>query len=452
MNAQSRLSAAKPRPVTDIGPGTEAVVVGAGQSGMAACRLLHALGATVRLVDRNPSGIGPDFLAWAEASGVAILGGEHRPEQFAGAEAIVLSPGVPVSAVRGAVPEARIGVVGEGPELLAETELAWRQLGREPLIGVTGTSGKTTTVTLCAAMLREQGLKVFLGGNIGTPLSQYVLDVQAGAPRADVLVLELSSFQLQACTTLHPHVGVLTGLTPNHLDHHADMREYVEAKMRLFQCQGEDDVAVLAEGLESLADDFGLRARREVVRIPDPPRFAGMKLFGPHNQRNAETAWLACREFGVSEAAAQRAAAAQEPLAHRLERIVERRGVVYVNDSKCTTVDALRVALNAFDRPVLLLAGGKFKGGDLASLKPLLRERVRAVGLFGASREIFEQAWSHVVPVSYDATLEAAVRRLEGLAHEGEVILLAPATASFDQYANYVARGDDFRRIALEGA
>jgi UDP-N-acetylmuramoylalanine--D-glutamate ligase len=431
-----------------------AVVVGAGHSGEAACRLLRRLGARVRLLDRKAENVGADFRAWAIAAGVEILAGEHEPAQFAGADAIVLSPGVPAAVVQRLVPEARIGekpgdVIGEAgkPELLAETELAWRQLGNEPLLGVTGTSGKTTTATLCAAMLAEQGRRVFLGGNIGTPLSRYVLDVADGAPRADALVLELSSFQLQACSTLRPHVGVLLGVAPNHLDYHADMREYVDAKMRMFRRQDERDVAVLAEESAFLAEEYRLRARREIVRLPDPPRFSSLRLLGPHNQRNAETAWIACREFGVSEEAAKRAAAAQPPIEHRLELIAERGGVLYVNDSKCTTVTALKVALEAFDRPVLLLAGGKFKGGDLGDLRELLRARVRAVGLYGAYRDVFEAAWQGVAPLSYDPSLEQAVLRLADLARSGDVVLLAPATASFDQYVNYMARGDDFRRI-----
>lgn len=445
-----------------IAPGMTAVVVGAGHSGTAACRLLHRLGARVRLVDRKIEQIDAAFCAWAEQAGIARLGGEHTPDQFAGADVIVLSPGVPVAVIKALVPQAWVGErplapgdacgdsCGDAPELLAETELAWRQLTGEPVLGVTGTSGKTTTATLCEAMLAEQGLHVFLGGNIGTPLSQYVLEVMDGAPRADALVLELSSFQLQACSTLRPKVGVLIGITPNHLDHHADMDEYIDAKMRLFRCQTDRDVAVLGEGMEALAETYGLRARREFVRVPEPPRFARMRLFGAHNQCNAETAWLACREFGVSEAAAIRAAAAQAPIENRLEQVGERHGVLYVNDSKCTTVTALKVALEAFDRPVLLLAGGKFKGGDLASLRELLARRVRAVGLYGGSREAFEAAWQGVVPLSYDTTLAQAVMRLSALAAPGDVVLLAPATASYDQYVNYLARGEDFRRIVAE--
>ncbi|MDR2726409.1 MAG: UDP-N-acetylmuramoylalanine--D-glutamate ligase, partial [Deltaproteobacteria bacterium] len=200
----------------------------------------------------------------------------------------------------------------------------------------------------------------------------------------------------------------------------------------------------------SLAQAHNLRARREVARVPDPPRFDSMRLLGPHNQRNAEVAWVACREFGVSEEVARRAVAAEPPIEHGLELVAQRRGVLYVNDSKCTTVTALKVALEAFDRPVLLLAGGKFKGGDLAGLAGLLRERVRAVGLYGACRDVFEAARQGVAPLFYDPTLEEAALRLADLARSGDVVLLAPATASYDQYANYMVRGEDFRRIVGE--
>ena len=181
-----------------------------------------------------------------------------------------------------------------------------------------------------------------------------------------------------------------------------------------------------------------------------------MQLMGPHNRCNAEAAWLACREFGVTEEAAARAVAAFRPLEHRLEKVAEINGVLYVNDSKCTTVEALRVALSSFDRPVVLLAGGKFKGGDLPGLCPLLKGRARCVALFGASRERFEPAWRDTLPVTWDRTLEQALRRVAGkdglpaLAHEGDVVLLAPACSSYDQYPNYLRRGEDFKRVVRE--
>ena len=243
-------------------------------------------------------------------------------------------------------------------------------------------------------------------------------------------------------------MGVLLNISENHLDYHADMREYVDAKMRLFQCQEPSDAAVLGAGMEEIAERYGVRARR--LGIGQGELFADMQLLGPHNRANAEAARLACREFGISDADAVRAAAEFRPLEHRLERVAEKRGVLYVNDSKGTTVEALRVALNAFDRPVLLLAGGKFKGGDLEGLRDLVSDKVRAVGLYGASREHFERAWAGAVPLSWDETLEQAVHRLASLAGPGDVVLLAPATSSFDQYANYLRRGEDFKRIVRE--
>ena len=176
-------------------------------------------------------------------------------------------------------------------------------------------------------------------------------------------------------------------------------------------------------------------------------RFSGSCLMGAHNRINEEAAWQACRLFGVTEASAARAVERFKPLPHRLEKVAERKGVLYVNDSKCTTVSALQVALEAFDRPVRLLCGGKFKGGDLAGLTDLLRAKVSEVALFGASREHFEKAWQGIVPISWHETMEPAVRFATANAASGDVVLLAPATSSYDLYKNYEQRGDDFKRI-----
>lgn len=420
--------------------GELAVVVGAGRSGMAAARLLSREGARVRLLDSNAAALSSAQKAAMRKLGVDVQLGEHRPEQFEHAAFVVPSPGMPVAKLAPYLGEAR----GGAPEVLAEMELAWRYLNDEPVLAVTGTSGKTTTASLAAAMLQAQGYAVFLGGNIGTPLSEYVLSDR----KADVLVLEVSSFQLQTCSTFCPRAGVLLNITPNHLDYHKDMAEYTEAKFRLFRCQDEGDLAVLGADLKEQARGFNLRARQ--VWVKESGRFPKSRLLGAHNKFNEEAAWQACRFFGVSEANAARAVARFAPLPHRLEVVREHRGVLYVNDSKCTTVSSLEVALRAFDRPVRLLCGGKFKGGDLAALGDLLRERVREVALFGASREHFETAWQGLVPLHWHATLEEAVRALAASATAGDVALLAPATSSFDLYDNYMARGDDFKRIVSE--
>lgn len=416
------------------------IVVGAGLSGMAAVRLLRHKGCAVRLLDRKP--LQDDFARWADANGVEVRVGEHRAEDFADAAVVVPSPGVTAASIRVLMSTAHC------PEIMAETELAFRELSTEKVLAVTGTSGKTTTTSLAAAMLHEQGFKVFTGGNIGTPLSEYVLRAsEHPEERAQVVVLELSSFQLQTCSTLRPDVGVLLNVSPNHLDYHADMAEYIEAKMQLFAHQTAADVAVMGADVAHLAKEFSVTSR--VVIPQESTLFQNMQLFGAHNQANAGAAFMAVRELGVSEEAAKRAVAAFAPLEHRLERVTERHGVLYVNDSKCTTVDALRVALEAFSRPVLLLAGGKFKGGDLAGLQPLVLEKTRHVALYGACRDCFEQAWQGC-SLSWDETLEQAMRRLHGLSQENDVMLLAPATASYDQYINYLARGDEFKRLALE--
>ncbi len=432
-----------PSLLTPVNADTAAIVVGGGRSGQAAARLLRRLGASVRLLEKRPETLPSEFAAWAESEGVEILGGEHKAEYFRDADILIPSPGAAVSIIRPLL------TPGEEPEIMAETELAWRQLEGEPVLAVTGTSGKTTTTSMCAAMLEAQGLDVFLGGNIGTPLSEYILARTAGRPRADVLALELSSFQLQTCSTLKPRVAVLLNISANHLDYHKDMKEYIEAKMRLFRCQDTTCLAVFGPGLRGLPERMNVKARISYFD-PDSARFPDMQLIGPHNHANAEAAWQACKEFGVTLEHARKAIQDFKALPHRLERITESGGVLYVNDSKCTTVEALKVALASFERPVLLLAGGKFKGGDLNALKPLLKKHVKAVGLYGASREIFEPAWKDFLPVSWDETLRSALARLRGLARPGDVVLLAPATSSYDQYKNYLERGDDFRRAVTD--
>lgn len=420
--------------------GELAVVVGAGKSGLAATRLLVREKARVRLLDSRPDALDSATQNEFRACGVEMQLGPHKSEYFADASFVVPSPGMPVASLAQYLGNTTDS--GAGPEIIAEMELAWRYLDSEPVLAVTGTSGKTTTVSLAAAMLQAQGYTVFLGGNIGTPLSEYVLSGR----KADALVLEISSFQLQACSTFCPRVAVLLNISPNHLDYHKDMQEYTDAKFRLFRCQDESDLAILGAPLQKIATGYSLKSRS--VWLDDTAnRFPEMQLLGGHNRFNAEAAWQACRFFGVSEASAARAVANFRPLPHRLEKVREHKGVLYVNDSKCTTVAALEVALRAFDQPVLLLCGGKFKGGDLASLSPLVKEKVRAVAGFGASREHFEPAWQDIVPMTWHDNLHEAVQVLAMQATRGDVVLLAPATASFDLYKSYKARGDDFRNI-----
>lgn len=399
--------------------------------------MLGKNGVRTRLLEKNPDAIDPLQRAVLEKNGVEIITGEHKPEHFENASFIIPSPGIP----RASLARYQSG----RSELISEMELAWRFLDNEPVLAVTGTSGKTTTASLAAAMLKSQGYSVFLGGNIGTPLSEYIMDSR----RANVIVAEVSSFQLQGCNTFCPRCGILLNLSPNHLDYHKNMDEYAEAKFRLFRCQDKSDMAILNPALKDLASKYAVPGLK-VWLDEDADRFPDTRLLGRHNKANIEAAWQGAKFFGVSEENAARAVSCFNPLPHRLEVIRELNGVTYVNDSKCTTVSALKVALEAFNAPVRLLCGGKFKGGDLGSLKNLVREKAVEIALFGDSREIFEKAFRNDAPTEWFPTLKEAVLSVKAHAVPGDVALLAPATASFDLYKNYEERGDDFRNIVME--
>lgn len=424
-------------PHSPVAKGNLCVVVGTGRSGQAAAKLLHALGARVRVVDRSEEYVSAEFASAMHELGITAMYGEHDADQFADAAFVIPSPGVPVAKLRPYVPATTT--------VMAEVELAWHCIDT-PVLAVTGTNGKSTTVALCAAMLEQAGKRVFLGGNFGTPLSEWVLQGR----QADVLVLELSSFQLQTCRHFAPQVAVLTNISEDHLDYHADMQEYVSAKMRLFAHQTPGDLALLEANLAEYATTFSLAADVQLFSATD--RFPQAGLHGKHNRANMEAAWLACQPFGVSQHAAEQAVAGFSPAPHTLETVIEEQGILFVNDSKATTVESMRAALESYDRPVLLLCGGNWKGGDLAGIIPQLEQHVKAVGLYGGGRDVFEQAWAGHVPMAWHERMEEAVEGVLQQACPGDVVLLSPATSSFDQYADYKARGDDFRRIATGAA
>ncbi|MCM0756658.1 UDP-N-acetylmuramoyl-L-alanine--D-glutamate ligase [Desulfovibrio aminophilus] len=416
--------------------GKRAVVVGAGKSGLAAARLLLEAGARVALADAKPE-ISAEVLGDLAGRLDPRLGA-HTPEQFRDADLVVLSPGVPAKKIAAALaPVAPENVV-------AELEFASWFL-EAPILAVTGTNGKTTTTTLISKMLEDAGKTVFTGGNIGTPLCEFIL--QGG--RADVVVLEVSSFQLQNCRTFKPRVAMLLNFAPNHLDYHADMEEYLSAKLNLFARMDEDGTAILPEAMRAeLSARRFTRAR--MVWFAPTDRFPAPHLHGAHNRANVEAAWQAVRLFGVGEESARATAADFLPLAHRLQTVAEKNGVLYVDDSKSTTLDSTAAAVKSFERPVRLLLGGVFKGGDVATLIPALDGRVVEIGLFGAARDIFEPILAGRFPLFWEPDLDKAVRRLTGNSRPGDVVLLSPATASFDAYTSYGARGDHFQRIVRE--
>jgi len=444
--------------------GRTILVVGLARSGIAAARFLARRGAKVRATDLAPADrIGP-AAAELRALGVELELGGHRPESFTRAALIVISPGVPhrmplLEAAR-----------AHGVPVIGELELAARFIA-EPIVGVTGTNGKTTVTELIGAMLAASGRRVFVGGNIGTPLIGYV----DGAAPAEVVVAEVSSFQLDTIETFRPQVGVLLNITADHLDRYPDFDAYARSKLRLFANQQPGDTAVLngsdpavraragaiAAGIlyfNAPRGDGAARLEGRVLRLRLPNRaesrldLGRFGLRGPHNLENAAAAALAALSAGASPDGVQAALDGFAAAPHRMETVATVGGVEYVNDSKATNVDAVRRGLESFAQPVVLIMGGVDKGGDFRLLRDAARARGKALVLVGGAREAIRAALGGILAVHEAADMAEAVRRAADLAAPGDVVLLAPGCASFDRYANYQERGEDFRRAVVRRA
>lgn len=439
--------------------GTRVVVVGGAASGVAAAELLVARGARVILTDVKPS---LPEAARLRAAGVELHLGGHDPASFATADLIVLSPGVDprAEAVRPALDRAR----ARGVPVVSEIELAARCLeGR--IVAVTGTKGKSTTATLIGRLLDAGGLAATVGGNIGTPLS-----AQVPLTRPDVWhVVEVSSFQLELTDRFHPAIAVLLNFSPDHLDRHGTIEAYRTAKARVFANQGPGDWAVVnADDPEALAIARTARSRAvrfalktplpagisiagEVVveRTPEGDRpllpVSAIRLRGRHLLSDALAAIAVARIARVSPEAIARAFAEFEGLEHVLEPVGEIDGVAFVNDSKATNIAAARAAIESVGDPLVVILGGRFKGGDFRDLAPVLVGRRAAVVGIGEARPLIRAALGGCVPVHEAESLSEAVTLAFRLAAPGGVVLLAPACASFDMFADYQARGRAFK-------
>jgi UDP-N-acetylmuramoylalanine--D-glutamate ligase len=444
--------------------GERVVVVGAGRSGQAAAMLLARRRAHVTLTDtqKDVPGVGE-----LRAAGVALELGGHQPETLANADLIVLSPGVPpnVPAVRSA---RRSGV-----PIMGELELASRWL-RGRIVAITGTKGKSTTTTLTGRMCEAAGLKVMVGGNIGTPLSS---QVESSTPDA-LHVVETSSFQLEGTDTFHPWIAVLLNLFPDHLDRHADFAEYAAAKGRIFANQTEEDWAVInADDPQALTLARATRARRfefsltgkiqdGIVAGPsaislrsgstDTPLIplTSVRLLGRHLLDDVMAAASAARLAGVPAAAMIRAVESFTGLEHALEPAGEVAGVRFVNDSKATNVESARRAILSFHQGLVPILGGRFKGGDFRDLEQPLAGRATAVIALGEARGLIHDALGRSFKVLDADSMAAAVRAAFGVAPVGGTVLLAPACASFDMFRDYAERGrifkEEVRRLAEE--
>jgi len=418
------------------------VVLGAVRSGIAAAEALGrcAPGVHVVLADRRPD-------AGEPPAGVEAVFGRDDPELLTGADLLIKSPGVPEEAA--IVLAAR----SAGIPVWAEVELAYRLLEeRNPIVGITGTNGKTTTTLLTAAMLERGGVASVAAGNVGTALSSFAGAIEPGR----TIVCELSSFQLEGIDSFRADAGVLLNVTPDHLDRHGTFAPYAAAKLRLFERQRAEDVAVLCSDdayVAALADDdipgAGRRVRVSGADLgPFEEAFAASALRGPHNRANAACAIAVVRALGADEAGAGEALREFAAPAHRLEEVRELRGVRYVNDSKATNVEATLQALASYDAALHVILGGSLKGADFAPLARPLARSATAVYLIGAAAAALRRAFAGTGLELVDCgTLRRAVGLASTLAADGDVVLLSPACASYDQFRDYEERGERFRAL-----
>ncbi len=435
-----------------------ALVVGLGVSGVAATHLLVSRGYAVTVNDRGAESELAANLGRLP-SGVATVLGGHPFELLASVALVVVSPGVPWELPL--LVEAR----GRGIEVIGEVELASRSLVGIPIVGVTGSNGKTTVTSMTGEIVRSAGLRVGVGGNIGTAASELAL-----AGGWDVVVLELSSFQLEASTTLAPRVAVLLNVSPDHLDRHPDMATYLAAKMRIFANQRPHDFAVVNGDEPALAclerasrtvrfslADPGAEAHLEGGSLfldgtPLLPRNE-LRLLGDHNVANALAAALAAARLGVRPETIADTLRSFVALPHRHQLVAEGSGVRWVDDSKGTNIGATAAGLSGYaPGTVHLILGGLGKGQDFRALRPAVEGRLARLYLIGEAAAAIAVALQGSTTIEACGTLEEAVRRAGVHARPGDTVLLSPACASFDQFANYVHRGNEFARLARAAA
>lgn len=437
--------------------GKKVLIIGAARSGIAAARFLLDQGAVVAVTDQKPiENWTPEALALKE-SGVGLLPGEPPSWLLDQLDLVVVSPGVPATIIPIRYAERA------GAEVIGEVELAYRYLkGR--VVAITGSNGKTTTTSLIGELLRDAGLPVQVGGNIGKPLISMI-----ETSRDDGwTVAELSSFQLETIKTFRPSIAVVLNVTPNHMDRYETFNDYAAAKHRIFMNQTAEDTAVLnaddpvvsswASGLRATVLSFSvkkevehgvfLRGRELIYRGEAVLNVDDMKLRGMHNVENVAAAFAAGIAAGASIESMNGTARRFEPVEHRLEFVTEIEGVKFYNDSKATSVDATLKALEAFAQErgqVVLILGGRGKKAPYAPLEPLVRTRVRKLVLIGEDAETIANELGSSAPFERASDMKDAVARSYAAAENGDVVLLAPACASFDMFESFEHRGKVFK-------
>jgi len=420
-------------------------------SGNAAALLLKTEGAKVTVLDSaNENTLLKSTIDNLRARDVRVICGNAADTDSSSYDLVVLSPGIdPDSTLARNFSSRKIPAIGE-------LELGWRSI-EVPVIAVTGTNGKTTTTELLAQMLNSCGQKTIACGNIGKPLSE----VAREKTKFDVLTVEVSSFQLETIESFHPSIALWLNFAPDHLDRYRSVAEYRAAKLRIFENQTADDVAII-NAVENLPEiraqkitfsaysdraDFRLSAGAIVYENKPVLRLSETKLRGSHNIENLMATLAAGKARGLSFEQMVPPLADYEPRPHRCEFVRQVRGVDYINDSKATNLDAVEKALLAQTKPIVLIAGGKDKGFTFETLLPLVKEKVRSTILIGEMSDRIARDWSGAVKCERANSLADAVERAQATAKSGEVVHFSPGTSSFDMFKSYADRGDQFRAL-----
>ncbi len=433
------------------------LIVGLGITGVETSKFLRSKGVPVKATDSREAGeLGP-VVGKLATGGMEIRCGTHAPEFFEWADTIVLSPGV-----RFDLPEIR-DAQAAGKTVISEIELAWNFISK-PVIGVTGTNGKTTTTSLLSEMLKRSGMKIFTGGNIGTPL----ISVAEKDDEYDFLLLELSSFQLQGIKDFSPHVAVILNISPNHLDHHSSMEEYEAAKLGLFANQRENDWAVFnADDPAVLKGSDSFRAKKvsfgtgqektDICCREDEIVFGELSfclrnsaLAGEHNKENIMAAVAVAGILGCQRGPVQKSINEFRPLPHRMEFVLTTRGVDVYNDSKSTTPFATLRAIESLPSPIILVAGGKDKGIDYGCLKDAVASKVKALVLIGETREKMRVQLGGSAQTTCAGSLKEATQNAFELSNAGDTLLFSPGCSSFDMFSSYEERGNLFKEIVRD--